>query len=136
MQYCRKTVNIPLFFVMLEQMFAHFETRLVTINQEDFLEHCKRAPPPPPPSENSKPSSPYRFEFGNPSLGLLDWKVSFDSAKMKVTNVIVVSLSPEGKKMAEECNFPPEFIDRGHCTDWSAKTHLKNVIRLAQLQQS
>ena len=121
-KYCENTFNTQLFFLMLEQLFAKFETRYNTINSAKFRTRASPA------------TDKFTYTIGDPSLGTLEWSVGFDPNGIDVKDNIRIKLTDEGRQMAIECNFPEEFIENGVCAEWTPEYHLKNIIKLSTLQ--
>lgn len=124
--HCKKTCNPSLFFLMLENFIHKYRTRWATVTSDDFRANTQELPG----------NFAYRVESQRSVLAKLTWKIAFSTCSMNVEDQIKVQLTEEGREQARQLNLPSEFVRSGHCPEWSAKTHLRNIIKMAASFQS
>lgn len=122
MKFCQENCMTSFFFLHLEELFIHFRNRRAILDSRSF-QNCV---------VGDSTASPFHFVLGSKDVDLvkLSWKIEFEPKSITVSNQVRVEFSQEGLKLAQECNFPSSLVTKGHCPEWTAETHIGNLIRL------
>lgn len=128
--YCSAKANLQLFFANAAKLCHLWEERQKVLHKNNLQREFQET------SKQKLDDFTIKFiDHGGHEVVTIYWSIKFDKMNLSITEKIRAEFSENGKKVAEQYNFPEELLLTGKYASWGTEEFINNIARMNILEK-